>query len=108
MGVPERSSHTDGTFERSSIRFARLRCKQVEWFVVPASHHTYRIIFQNGADHQDSRYTTRLYNEMGVAVRAISSPRLSFETIGLASGVYVIRLFGKEGEDHGSQRVLIP
>jgi len=98
----------DGTFENSSIRFSRLRCKEVKWFVVPASRHAFRIIFQNGADSSGLHYTARVYNGPGIAVRTISSPRLAFETIGLPSGVYVVRLYQEGGEDLGSQRFLIP
>ncbi|MGN7889069.1 glycoside hydrolase family 9 protein [Dyadobacter sp. 22481] len=99
---------TDSTFENSSIRFARLRCRQVKWYVVPASRHIYRIIFQNEADSRGPHYSARVYNGLGIAVRATSSPGLRFETTGLPSGVYVVRLYGKRGEDLGSQRILIP
>lgn len=99
---------TDSTFENSSIRFARLRCRQVKWYVVPASRHIYRIIFQNEADSRGPHYSARVYNGLGIAIRATSSPGLTFETTGLPSGVYVVRLYGKRGEDLGSQRILIP
>lgn len=98
----------DGTFEHSSIRFTRLRCKEVKWFIVPASRHTYRIIFQNGADSSGSHYTARVYNGLGTAVRTISAPRLTFDTARLPSGMYIVRLYGKGGEDLGSQRFLVP
>jgi hypothetical protein len=97
----------DSTFGHSSIRFARLRCRQVKWFVVPVGRHIHRIMFQN-ADNTSSHYTARIYSGPWILVRTISSPRLTFESTGLPSGVYVVRLYGKGGEDLGSQRFLVP
>ncbi|MCF0073465.1 glycoside hydrolase family 9 protein [Dyadobacter sp. CY261] len=99
----------DRTFENSSIRFARLACRQVQWSVTPVNRHIYSILVKNKTDTPAAQYQAELYNLQGSVVRRTLPGRgLAFNISGLASGVYIVRLRGGAGEDFGSRRLLIP
>lgn len=100
---------TDGTFENSAIRFAKLPCRQVRWSVLPIRYPIYNITIESAADQNASGYTGELYNQSGQKLMEVTTDHdATFDASRLPAGVYIMHLRTAAGDDLGSRKLLIP
>lgn len=99
----------DGKYENSSIRFAALSCRNVDWAVVPARDNVFKIVLKKPLDAFANGFVAAVYNQLGTKICQLKAPdRLTFDSSLLPPGIYIIHAYTREGDDLGSRKCVVP